>query len=47
MIELKFLKVLMLIRQANQNSATFVTIGIVQIISLTFNQMSEIVVMMY
>ena len=37
MIELMFLKELMLIRQTNQKSAIFVTIGIFQIKGLSFN----------
>ena len=40
MIELTFLKELMLKRQANQKSVIFVTIGIFQIKSLRFYQMS-------
>ena len=39
-IELTFLKELMLIKQANQNSVKFVIIGISKIIVLSFNQMS-------
>ena len=35
-----FLKKLMLIRQANQKSSTFVTIGIFQTKGLNFNQIS-------
>ena len=37
MIELMFLKELMLIRRTNQKSAIFVTIGISQIKGLSFN----------
>ena len=40
MIELTFLKELMLKRQANQKSVIFVTIGIFQIKGLRFYQMS-------
>ena len=47
MIELTFLKELMLIRQANQKSAIFVTIAIFQIEVLRFNQMSAMVAMIY
>ena len=39
-IELTFLKELMLVKQANQKNATFVTIGIFYIKALCFNQMS-------
>ena len=42
MIELTFLKELMLIRQANQTSVIFVTIGVFLIKHLNFNQMSAI-----
>ena len=42
MIELTFLKELMLIRQANQTSVIFVTVGV-----LDFNQMSAIDAMIY
>ena len=47
LIELTFLKELMLIRQANQKSAIFVTIAIFQIEVLRFNQMSAMVAMIY
>ena len=40
MIELKFLKELMLLRQANEKGAMFVTIGNFYIKTLSFNQMS-------
>ena len=40
MIELTFLKELMLIKQAIQKSSIFVTIGIFYIKALSFNQMS-------
>ena len=40
MIELAFLKELMLIQQANQKSVIFATIGIFQIKALSFNQIS-------
>ena len=40
MIELTFLKELMLIKQAIQKSSIFVTIGIFYIKTLSFNQMS-------
>ena len=40
MIELTFLKELMLVQQANQKSVIFATIGIFQIKALSFNQMS-------
>ena len=46
-IELMFLNGLMLIRQANQMSVTFVTIGIFHIKALNFNQMSAMDVMNY
>ena len=42
-----FLKELMLIKQAHQKNVIFVTIGISEIIILSFNQMSAIVVMIY
>ena len=42
MIELTFLKKLILIRQANQNSAVFVTIGTFEIKDLSFNHMYSI-----
>ena len=47
LIELKFLKELILIKQANQKSAMFVTIDMFQINALSFNQMSAIDVMIY
>ena len=47
LIELTFLKELMLIRQVNQNNVIFSSIGIFQIEGLRFNQMSGIGVMMY
>ena len=47
MIELAFLKELILIRQANQKSAMFVTIGIFQIKALNFNQISALNIMIY
>ena len=47
MIELTFLKELMLIEQVHQKSVMFVTIGISWIIVLGFNQMSAIDVMIY
>ena len=47
MIELTFLKKLMLIKQLHQLSAMFVTIGISEIIVLYFNQMSVIAVTVY
>ena len=40
MIELTILKELILITQANQNSATFAIIGIFEIKGLHFSQMS-------
>ena len=46
-IELAFLKKIMLIKQVNQISAIFVTIGIFSIKALNFNQMTAIVVMIY
>ena len=42
-----FLKDLMLIRQANQKSVIFVTIGIFYIKTLSFNQMSAMDAMIY
>ena len=42
-----FLKDLMLIRQANQKSVIFVTIGIFYIKALSFNQMSAMDAMIY
>ena len=47
MIESTFLKKLMLIRQANQKSAIFVTVGIFYIKTLNFNQMSAMDAMIY
>ena len=47
MIELTFLKELMLIKQANQKSAIFVTIGTFHIKALSFNQMSVMDAMIY
>ena len=47
MIELTFLKELMLIRQGNQKKAIFVTIGIFQIKILNFNQLSAMDAMIY
>ena len=46
-IELKFLKKLMLTKQANQKSAIFVTIGVFYIKTLSFNQMSAMDAMIY
>ena len=46
-IELTFLKELMLIKQANQKSAIFVTIAVFQIKTLNFNKMSAIDAMIY
>ena len=40
LIELTFMKELMLIRQANQKSAMFVTIGLFEIKALNFDKMS-------
>ena len=45
--ELTFLKELMLIRQANQKSVTFATIGSFQKKALNLNQMSAIDAMIY
>ena len=45
MIELKFLKELILIKQAHQKSEMLVTIGISWVIVLSFNQMSAVDVM--
>ena len=45
MTELTFLKKLMLIKQVHQE--ILITIGMSEIIVLTFNQMSEIEVMIY
>ena len=47
MTELTFLKKLMLIRQGNQKSVIFVTIGNFYIKGLGFNQISAMGVMMY
>ena len=47
LIELTFLKELMLIKQANQMSTIFVTIGIFKIKALNFNQVSAIDLMIY
>ena len=47
MIELTFLKEVMLIKQLHQKSAMFVTIGISEIIVLNFNQVSVINAMIY
>ena len=47
MIELTFLKELMLIKQVYQMSAIFVTISIFKIQGLSFNWMSAMIVMMY
>ena len=47
MIELTFLNELMSIKQLHQKSVIFVTIGISEIIILSFNQMSAIGVMIY
>ena len=47
MIELTFLKELMLIKQVLQNRVMFVTIGIFKILVLSFNQVSVIDVMIY
>ena len=47
MIELMFLKELMLIKQGHQRSVIFVTIGISEIIVLSFNQMPGINVVIY
>ena len=47
LIELTFLKELMFIKQANQRSVIFVTIGIFKIKALSFNQMSAEDVMIY
>ena len=46
-IELAFLKELMLIKQVHQNSVIFVTIGIFEIIVLSFKQISAKDVMIY
>ena len=47
MIELPFLKELILITQVNQKSAILVTIDIFQIKGSSFNQMSAMGIMMY
>ena len=47
MIELAFLKELMLIKQAHQKNAIFVTINIFKIEDLSFNCMFVMDVMMY
>ena len=47
MIELTFLKDLMLIRQVNQRSAIFVTTGIFKVKALNFNQMSAVDTIIY
>ena len=47
MIELTFLKELMFIRQAIQNSAIFVTIGIFYRNGLNFNHMNPVDAMVY
>ena len=47
MIELTFLKGLMLIKQGLQKSVKFVTTGIFEIIALGFNRISAIHVMVY
>ena len=47
MIQLTFLKVLMLIGQVNQKSVLFATIGIFKIKDLSFNQMPPMCVMKY
>ena len=47
MIELTFLKILILIRQFPQKNILFATIGIFQVKGLSFNQMSAMGVMMY
>ena len=47
MIELTFLKELLLIKQTNQNSVIFVTVDIFSIKVLNFNQMSAIDAMIY
>ena len=46
-IEFTFLQELMLIKQANQKGAIFVTIGIFYIKALRFRQMSAMDVMFY
>ena len=47
MVELTFLKVLMLIRQVHQKSVLFVAIGNFRIKGLSFNRMHAVGVMMY
>ena len=47
MIELTFRKELMVIKQMHQKNVIFVTIGLFQIIVLSFNQMSVSGVMIY
>ena len=47
MIELTFLKELMLMKHAHQKSVVFVTIGIPYIMVLSLNKMSTIAVMIY
>ena len=47
MIELAFLKELILIKQANQKEMTFVTTGIFYIKVFNFNKMSAIDAMIY
>ena len=47
MIELTFIKELMLIKQADQKSMILTTIGICEIIVLSFKQMSVIGAMIY
>ena len=47
MIELTFLKELMLIKQVHQKSVMFPTIGTLQIIVFSFSQMSTIDGMIY
>ena len=47
MIQLTFLKELMLIREMNQTSVIFVTIGTFKINRLSFNRMSAMGVIMY
>ena len=46
-IELTFLKEAILTKQVHQKSVIFVTIGIFEIIVLSFNQMSAVNVMIY
>ena len=47
MLELRFLRKLILIRQVNQKSAIFVITSIFQIKGLNFNQMSAMDAMTY